>query len=91
METRKMKLMLTCKQASLIISQSLDNPLSRSDRMKLKFHLFICKACTRFNRQLHLIKTIVQRMKLETENDDTIQLTIEAKARINRAIESKQH
>jgi hypothetical protein len=86
-----MKLMLTCKQASQIISQSLDNPLSRSDRIKLKFHLFICNACTRFNQQLHLIKTAVKRMKLETENDTTIQLTVEAKARINQAIDSKQH
>lgn len=91
METHKMKLMLTCKQASQIISQSLDNPLSRSDRMKLKFHLFICNACTRFNQQLHLIKTVVQRMKHETENDDTIQLTVEAKARINQAIDSNHH
>ena len=91
MDTRKIKLMLTCKQASQIISQSLDKPLSRSDRLKLKFHLLICKACSRFNKQLHLIKTTVSRMKLETENDDTIQLTMEAKARINRAIDSKQH
>ncbi|MDI1361863.1 zf-HC2 domain-containing protein [Methylotenera sp.] len=86
-----MKLMLTCKQASQIISQSLDNPLSWSDRIKLKFHLFICNACTRFNQQLRLIKSAVQRMKLETENDDTIQLTVDAKARINQAIDSNHH
>ena len=86
-----MKLMLTCKQASQIISQSLDNPLSWSDRMKLKFHLFICDACTHFNKQLRLIKNAVQRMKLETENDASIQLTVDAKARINQAIDSNQH
>jgi hypothetical protein len=91
MSTHKMKLMLTCKQASQIISQSLDNPLSRSVRLKLKFHLFICNTCTRFNQQLHLIKTAVKLMKLETENDDTIQLTVEAKTRINQAIDSKQY
>ena len=83
--------MLTCKQASQIISQSLDNPLSWSDRMKLKFHLFICDACTHFNKQLRLIKNAIQRMKLETENDDTIQLTVDAKARINQAIDSNHH
>ena len=86
-----MKLMLTCKQASQIISQSLDNPLSWSDRMRLKFHLFICDACTHFNKQLRLIKNAVQRMKLETENDASIQLTVDAKARINQAIDSNQH
>ncbi|MES1987085.1 MAG: zf-HC2 domain-containing protein [Pseudomonadota bacterium] len=86
-----MKLMLTCKQASQIISQSLDTPLSWSDRMRLKFHLFICDACTHFNQQLRLIKNAIQRMKLETENDDTIQLTVDAKARINQAIDSNHH
>ena len=80
--------MLTCKQASQIISQSLDNPLSRSDRMKLRFHLFICNACTRFNQQLRLIKDAVLRIKFKTENDATIQLSLEAKTRINRVIES---
>jgi hypothetical protein len=85
-----MKLMLTCKQASQLISQSLDEPLSWSDRMKLKFHLFICNACTRFNQQLRLIKNAVLSIKSETENDATIQLSLEAKARINQAIESNQ-
>ena len=83
-----MKLMLTCKQASRIISQSLDNPLSWSDRMKLKFHLFICDACTQFNKQMRLIKNAVLRIKFETENDDAIHLSLDAKARINKAIES---
>ena len=83
-----MKLMLTCKQASRIISQSLDNPLSWSDRMKLKFHLFICDACTRFNKQMRLIQNAVLRIKFETENDDAIHLSLDAKARINKAIES---
>jgi hypothetical protein len=83
-----MKLLLNCKQASQIISQSLDNPLIWSDRMKLKFHLFICNACTRFNQQLRLIKNAIERIKIETENDFSIQLSLDAKARINRAAES---
>ena len=86
-----MKLMLTCKQASQIISQSLDNPLSWSDRAKLKFHLFICNACTRFNQQLRLIKDAVLRIKFETENDASIQLSLDAKVRINQAVESNNH
>lgn len=85
-----MKLMLTCKQASQLISQSLDEPLSWSDRMKLKFHLFICNACTRFNQQLRLIKNAVLRIKSETENNASVQLSLEAKAKINQAIKSNQ-
>jgi hypothetical protein len=83
-----MKLLLNCKEASKIISQSLDDPLSWPDRMKLKLHLFICNACTRFNQQLRLIKNAVLRIKIETENDASIQLSLDAKARINRAVES---
>jgi len=83
--------MLTCKQASQIISQSLDNPLSRSDRMKLKFHLFICGACARFNQQLRIIKNAIHRMKLDTENDTSVQLTVDAKNRINQTIDSNHH
>jgi hypothetical protein len=83
-----MKLLLNCKQASQIISQSLDNPLSWPDRMKLQFHLFICNACTHFNQQLRLIRNAVLRIKFETENDATIQLSLDAKARINKAVES---
>ncbi|MDP1658120.1 MAG: zf-HC2 domain-containing protein [Methylotenera sp.] len=83
--------MLTCKQASQIISQSLDSPLSQSERMKLRFHLFICGACTRFNQQLRLLSNAIQRIRYTTENDSTIQLSLEAKARITSAIESKNH
>lgn len=86
-----MKLMLTCKQASQIISRSLDTPLSWSDRMKLKFHLFICDACNRFNQQLRLLNSSVKRLIQTTESDSSIQLGLEAKARITSAIESKKH
>jgi hypothetical protein len=86
-----MKLMLTCKQASQIISQSLDNPLSWPDRIKLKFHLFICNACNRFNQQLRLLSGAVQRLKYDIENDKSIHLPIDAKVRIIDTIESKNH
>jgi len=83
--------MLTCKQASQIISQSLDKPLSWSDRLKLKFHLIICAACNRFNQQLHWLNTAVKRLIQATENDDTIQLSLEAKARMTKAIAARKH
>ncbi|MDO9206359.1 zf-HC2 domain-containing protein [Methylotenera sp.] len=90
-----MKWMLSCKQASQIISQSLDSPLSGSDRMKLRFHLFLCGACTRFSRQLRLLSSAVIRIKHNIENDSSVQLPLESKARIfqkiSSAIESKKH
>jgi hypothetical protein len=59
--------------------------------MKLKFHLFICDACNRFNQQLRLLNSAVKQLIQTTESDSTIQLGLEAKARITSAIESRKH
>lgn len=87
--------MLTCKQASQLISQSLDRPLSLADRIKLRFHLFICDACTRFNQQLKQLRTAMQKLRGNIENDSTIQLPLEAKTRIvnhvSGNVESNNH
>lgn len=88
------KMMLTCKQASQLISQSLDRPLSLAERLKLRIHLFICDACTRFNQQLMQLRIAVQKLRGSIENDSAIQLPVEAKARIINNIsgnESNQH
>lgn len=88
---KKDKIMLTCKQASQLISQSLEHPLSLSSRIKLRFHLFMCDACTRFNKQLGQLRIAVQRIRHDTENDSTIELPAESKVRITETIASKHH
>jgi hypothetical protein len=74
--------MLNCKEATQLISQSLDQPLSWSNRWKLKFHLLLCDACTRFNQQLHQLRKLLINMIKQTENDPSIHLSEEAKSRI---------
>ena len=74
--------MLTCKQASQLISQSLDRPLSLSSRIELKFHLLICDACSRFKKQLNRLRIALQDLRQATENDRDITLPAEAKVRI---------
>jgi len=82
--------MLTCKQASQLISQSLDHPLSWSQRMQLKLHLLMCSACNRFKQQLHLLRAALKRIRDQIENDSSIQLPSDVKARIERELESNQ-
>jgi len=81
-------MMLTCKQASQLISQSLDCPLTWSERVQLRFHLFICTACRHFKQQLNQLLIAIQQLKNETVLDQTIRLPIEAKTRILHTIES---
>jgi hypothetical protein len=51
-----MKLMLTCKEASRLISEQLDRDLPIADRAALRVHLAICTACTRLTRQFEFLR-----------------------------------
>ena len=42
-----MRLRLSCKEASRLISQEMDRHLTFSERFALRVHLFACDACTR--------------------------------------------
>ncbi|MFZ3087970.1 MAG: zf-HC2 domain-containing protein [Methylotenera sp.] len=82
--------MLTCKQASQLISQSLDHPLSWSQKVKLRLHLLVCIPCNQFKQQLKLLRVALQRIRNATENDQNIQLPLDVKDRILKTIESDQ-
>lgn len=49
---------LTCKEASRLISQSMDRPLAFRERAALRFHLFICTGCTNFKSQVNALHHI---------------------------------
>lgn len=49
--------MLTCKEATRLVSESLDRSLDLRERLSLKVHLMMCAGCTQFNHQMaHLRK-----------------------------------
>ncbi len=48
--------MLTCKDATQLMSKRLDEPLSFFERFGLKFHLAMCYLCRRANKQMTFIK-----------------------------------
>ncbi|MDX1914835.1 MAG: zf-HC2 domain-containing protein [Methylophilus sp.] len=80
--------MLNCKQTSQLVSQSLDRNLTLRERLAVRLHLFICKYCRRFQRQLLAMRKSFKRMSEAIENDSSIQLPPETKARISATIES---
>ena len=80
--------MLTCKQASQIISQSLDRNLSWQERLTLCLHLFICKYCKRFSQQLTTLRVTLKRMNETVENDTNITMSLDIKARIAKSMQS---
>jgi hypothetical protein len=82
--------MLSCKQASQIISQSLDRPLAMRERFALNLHLFICKYCKRFSQHIQCLRVAIKQMTNSIENDNTIEMPLEAKKRIANLAEANR-
>lgn len=81
--------MLNCKQTSQLVSQSLDRRLTLQERFVVKVHLWICKYCRRFSRQLMAMRMGLKRMTQSVEENTTLHMPSESKARIAKALESE--
>jgi hypothetical protein len=48
--------LLTCKEVSVLLSQSQDRPLGALERARLEAHLKLCKGCENFQKQLVFLR-----------------------------------
>lgn len=64
-----MQLMRTCKEATALMVAREDRALSMSDRIALKLHLLMCKACPRFERQMLTMRNNLQAWRNYTTHD----------------------
>ena len=55
-------MMLSCKDVTRLISESMDRSLPLGKRVGVRLHLLICKFCVRYERQLLLIRETVRRL-----------------------------
>lgn len=56
-----MGMLITCKEASRLISQMQDGEVPFRRRVALRLHLVFCDVCTRFLRQLRFIRATMRR------------------------------
>lgn len=81
--------MLSCKEVSRLVSESLDRKLSLWQRMQLWMHLLMCGMCARFRKQTLFIHAAAKRYLgtvEELEGDSRDQLGPEAAERIKRSL-----
>lgn len=81
--------MISCKEATRLVSLSMDATLPVARRIRLRLHIFICKGCARFERQLLLLREAVRRpggLRDRAEADPGGTLSGEARDRILRAL-----
>jgi hypothetical protein len=56
-------LKLSCKEASRLISQSMDQKLTLTQRAALRVHLSACQACSRFSAHLQHLRSAMRRYR----------------------------
>jgi hypothetical protein len=62
-----MMLMRTCKEAAALMVAREDRPLPPLERVALRLHLAICKACPVFERQLLTMRNALGRWRHYTD------------------------
>jgi len=83
--------MLSCKDTTVMVSQSLDRTLTLRERFGVKLHLMICVACRRMLKQLQLLSTVAQHYSaLEDEEPSREQQHLSKEAG-TRILEQLQH
>jgi len=55
-------MMLSCKEASRLLSQGLDRRLGFAERLGLRLHLLICDGCTNFSKQVAFLRKAMARL-----------------------------
>lgn len=80
--------MLSCKEASKLVSESLDLRLPLKTRLRLRLHLSMCRICTAYYRQLHFLRRVIGVLPDHVEAVNPEPLSEEAKQRISKFIGS---
>lgn len=81
--------MLSCKDVTRLLSESMDRSLPLGKRVGVRFHLLICRFCARYKRQLLLIRETVRRLAAMEDAHGTLaveRLSEEAKERIRKSL-----
>jgi len=52
--------MLSCKDVSKLVSESLEHPLPFGKRMGVRMHLMMCLLCRTYQRQMFQLRTLVK-------------------------------
>jgi len=81
--------MLTCKDVSRLVSESLDHKLPLWPRLQVRMHLLMCRLCSRFRQQMVFLKDAARHYWTAGEETDASPgLSPEARERLKQALRS---
>jgi len=59
----------SCREVTRLLLEGEDRPLTLAERVAVRFHMWICAACPRFERQVKLMRGALGRWKSYRESD----------------------
>ena len=88
-----MLFMISCQEASQLVSQQIDRPLNLKDRLRLQAHLLICKACPALHRKFEILHRAGQQYILRDEacGNEYPDLSPETKERIVKSLRQEKN
>jgi hypothetical protein len=55
--------LLSCKDVSHLLSQAEERPMTRWERVRVRWHLAVCAMCRAFERQLAFMREAMRRYR----------------------------
>lgn len=69
MESHKTGLKPTCREVHRLVSEGMDRDLSFVEHSRMRLHLLVCDACTRFNGQMSMLRSAMRRFPINLAPD----------------------
>lgn len=66
---RKIPLMRTCKEVTALVVAREDRELPALDKLRLRIHMAMCKACPPFERQMLTMRNAMKQWRHYGESD----------------------
>ncbi|CAG9182086.1 MULTISPECIES: zf-HC2 domain-containing protein [Cupriavidus] len=64
------RLLPDCEEVHHLTMKGMDRPLSWSERLRVRSHLVICDACTRFSAQMQMMRSAMRRLGQDDQDGD---------------------
>lgn len=62
--------MLNCKDATRLMSEAQDRPLSVGEKLQLEMHLAMCRGCRNFREQMDFLRLACRRYLQQRDGND---------------------
>lgn len=59
----------TCREVHRLVSEGMDRDLTMVERTRMRVHLMVCGACSRFNQQMDTLRRAMRNFPMGGDGD----------------------